>query len=58
MLCLKAYWDGLYGKVGTADSKRILLNNLESENLGIQYYVGRQEIADNLIVKIQPIDWR
>lgn len=58
MLCLKTYWDGLYGKVGSADAKRILLNNLEPENLGIQYYIGRQEIADNLIVEIQPIDWR
>ena len=29
------------------DMKRILLNNLEPENLGIQYYLGRQEIADN-----------
>lgn len=58
MLCLKAYWDGLYGKIGSADAKRILLNNLEPENLGIQYYVGRQEIADRLIKEIRPVDWR
>ncbi len=29
------------------DMKRILLNNLEPGNLGIQYYLGRQEIAGN-----------
>lgn len=58
MLCLKAYWDGFYGKVGSKDAKRILLNNLEPENLGIQYYVGRQEVADRLIKEIRPVDWR
>ena len=58
MLCLKAYWDGLYGKVGSTDAKRILLNNLEPENLGIQYYVGRQKVADRLIKEIRPVEWR
>lgn len=47
MLCLKVYWDGLYGKVGSYDAKRILLNNLETDNLGIQYYIGKQNVADN-----------
>lgn len=56
-LCLKAYWDGLYGVVGSADAKRILLNNLETENLGIQYFIGKQEIADKLIVSMCEIDW-
>lgn len=56
--CLKAYWDGLYGKVGSEAAKRILLNNLETENLGIQYYVGKQEVADRLIASIRAIDWR
>ncbi|MCM1056945.1 MAG: DUF3990 domain-containing protein [Firmicutes bacterium] len=56
--CLKAYWDGLYGKVGSDAAKGILLNNLETENLGIQYYVGKQEVADRLIVRIKAIDWR
>ncbi|MCM1552686.1 MAG: hypothetical protein NC092_08345, partial [Butyrivibrio sp.] len=56
--CLKAYWDGLYGKVGSDAAKGILLNNLETENLGIQYYVGKQEVADRLIVSIKAIDWR
>lgn len=57
-LCLKAYWDGLYGKVGTPEAKRVLLNNLETENLGIQYFVGKQEVADALIVSMKPVDWR
>lgn len=56
--CLKAYWDGLYGKVGSAAAKRILLNNLETDNLGIQYFIGKQEVVDQLIVGIKAIDWR
>ena len=56
--CLKAYWDGLYGKVGSDAAKRILLNNLETENLGIQYFIGKQEVADRLIADIKTIDWR
>lgn len=57
-LCLKAYWEGLYGKVGSSDAKRILLNNLETENLGIQYFIGKQEVADKLIISMNVIDWR
>jgi len=58
MLCMKAYWDGLYGHVGSETAKRILLTNLEPENLGIQYYIGKQEIADRLILAIAEADWR
>lgn len=57
-LCLKTYWDGLYGKVGSEVAKRTLLNNLEVDNLGIQYFVGKQEVADKLIARIKEIDWR
>lgn len=57
-LCLKSYWAGLYGKVGTIEAKQVLLNNLETENLGIQYYIGKQEVADRLIASMNPIDWR
>lgn len=39
--CLKAYWGGLYGNVGSDAARKILLNNLETENLGIQYFVGK-----------------
>lgn len=58
VFCLKAYWAGLYGKTGSDAAKRILLDNLETENLGIQYYIGKQEVADRLIVKMNTIDWR
>lgn len=57
-LCLKAYQDGLYGKVESITAKSILLNNLETENLGVQYFIGKQEVADLLISKIHKIDWR
>lgn len=56
--CLKAYWDGLYGKIGTLEARKTLLNNLETENLGIQYFIGKQEVADKVIVGMKAIDWR
>lgn len=58
LLCLRTYWDGLYGKVGTSEAKRILLNNLETENLGVQYFIGSQDVADCLIIGIEQIEWR
>ena len=58
MLCLKTYWDGLYGTVGSSEAKRILLNNLETENLGIQYFIGKQEVADHVIKSMKEVDWR
>lgn len=57
-LCLKAYWDGLYGKIGSEEAKKILINNLETENLGVQYFVGKQKVADKLIVDIKRVEWR
>ncbi|MCM1104720.1 MAG: DUF3990 domain-containing protein [Clostridium sp.] len=56
--CLKAYWDGFYGKVGSENAKKILLDNLETENLGVQYFIGKQGAADQLIKDIQAIAWR
>ena len=58
MLCLKTYWDGLYGTVGSSEAKRILLNNLETENLGIQYFIGKQEVVDHVIKSMKEVDWR
>lgn len=58
MICLRAYWDGLYGKVGSAEAKRVLLNNLEPENLGVQYFISKQDIADRLIKNFRLADWR
>ena len=57
MLCLKTYWDGLYGKVGSSSAKRILLENLEPENLGTQYYINKQDIAERLIISMREINW-
>ena len=57
LLCMKTYWDGLYGPVGSVSAKKILLNNLEPDRLGIQHYVGKQEIADRLIKEIVSIPW-
>lgn len=56
--CLKAYWDGLYGKTGSPEAKRTLLRNLETDNLGVQYFIGKQEIADVLVKELLLIDWR
>ncbi len=57
ILCLRTYWDGYYGKVGSEEAKEVLLRNLEVENLGIQYFIGKQEIADKLILSINEISW-
>ena len=55
---LKAYFDGMYGKIDSIEAKRILLRNLETENLGIQFYIGKQEVADKLIAGIKESEWR
>lgn len=58
MFCLRAYWDGMYGVVGSADAKKVLLSNLEPENLGVQYFIASQTVADKLIVGFNEIEWR
>ena len=57
MVCLNSYWRGLYGEVGSDEAKEKLLGFLEPENLGTQYFVGKQEIADNLVVEMKEIKW-
>ncbi len=57
-LCLRLYENGAYGKKGSLQAKQILLNSLEVENLGIQYYIGKQDVADKVIKSIHEIDWR
>lgn len=54
-LCLKYYFDGVYGRVGSDDAKEFLMKNLEVENLGIQYYIGKQDVADKLILNIKEL---
>ena len=56
-LCFKNYFDGVYANFRTDDEAReFLLKNLEVENLGIQYFIGKQEVANKLIKKIQVIN--
>lgn len=57
MVCLNSYWRGFYGEVGSDDAKEKLLSYLEPENLGIQFFVGKQEIADKLILSINEVQW-
>lgn len=56
-LCLKSYEEGLYGSKGSLEAKQILLKNLEVENLGVQVFIGKQKVADELITKIEKISW-
>lgn len=44
-ICLTAYADGLYGKVGSYRAKSILLEQLEVNNLPIQIYFGSKKAA-------------
>lgn len=55
LLCLRAYWDGLYGNIGSQTAKAVLLNNLEPENLGVQLFIGKQDVADKVIKSFKEI---
>ena len=57
MVCLNSYWRGFYGEVGSDEAKEKLLGFLEPENLGTQYFVGKQEIANRLILERKEIKW-
>jgi hypothetical protein len=57
MICLNSYWRGFYGEVGSSEAKEKLLDYLEPENLGIQYFIGKQEVADKLILVMNEIKW-
>lgn len=52
ILYLKYYFDGMYGKVGSDNAKEILMHNFTVEHTGMQYYIGKQEVADKLIASI------
>ena len=58
MVCLNSYWRGFYGNVGSYEAKEKLLSFLEPENLGIQYFVGKQDIADKIILEMNEINWK
>jgi hypothetical protein len=57
LLCLRAYWQELYGEIGSKEAKEVLLKNLEPENLGTQYFIGKQDIAEKLIKSFIEIKW-
>lgn len=57
MLCLKTYLAGFYGDKNSIEAKEILLHNLEVENLDIQYFVSKQNVADKLIKSVEEIGW-
>ena len=57
MICLNSYWRGFYREVGSSEAKEKLLDYLEPENLGIQYFIGKQEVADKLILVMNEIKW-
>ena len=54
--CLKRYYDGDYGEYDSIEAKKMLLKNLEVEKLGIQYFIGKQQIADKIIKSIIRIE--
>ena len=58
MMALKFYHDGAYGMPGSESAKRLLLQVLETENLGIQCQIGKQSVADRIVDSIEPVDWR
>jgi len=55
---LKFYYDGTYGDPATDEAKSLLLRVLETDNLGRQLFVSSQSVADRLIAKFEPVDWR
>ena len=55
---LKFYYDGTYGNPETDEAKRMLLRVLETDKLGRQLYVSSQSVADRLVKRIEPVDWR
>lgn len=42
-LCLNMYKEGVYGEVDSLKAKETLLRNLETENLGIQVFIGTEK---------------
>ena len=56
-LLLKNFIDGVYGDPDDPDAKNTLLRLLKPERLGVQWFIGKQGIIDQLIVKIEHVDW-
>ena len=56
-LLLKNYIDGVYGDPDDRAAKETLLRLLKPERLGVQWFVGRQSVADRLISRFESIGW-
>ena len=56
-LLLKNYIDGVYGDPDDQAAKETVLRLLKPERLGVQWFVGRQSVADRLISRFESIDW-
>ncbi len=50
--CFKAYNNGFYGEIGSVTVKTRLLTALRPNRLDIQYFIGKQEVADRLIKSV------
>ena len=46
------------GMPGSATAKSLLLQVLETENLGVQCHVGKQSVADRVVASMEEVDWR
>lgn len=57
-LCLKYFSQGAYGPQDSFQARDFLLRMLEPDKLGVQYFIGKQDVADRLIKKVQAIEWR
>ncbi len=57
-LSLGMYERGAYGEIGSLKAKLQLLEMLEPENLGTQYFIGKQDIADKVILSMYEVNWR
>lgn len=55
----KDFGKGFYMDVTKSQAVGMMhkLGFLEPENLGTQYFVGKQEIADKLVVEMKEITW-
>lgn len=52
-LLLKNYVDGVYGDPDDPASKETLLRLLKPERLGTQWFIGKQNVADRLIMTFE-----
>lgn len=56
--CINLYNLGDFGKKGANSAKRSLMDALHVENLGIQYFIGKQGVVDSVIEDVNEIEWR